>query len=235
MTPNEIYNTRFDKAAVGGYKAEDVNRFVIAVGDYIKELEAERNDLEDKLEILAEKLEEYRADEESLRSAILGAQKMGDSVVRESRQKSDIMLTEAKSKSDEMLAEARYKAEVMLDDARRSIETEEYALEKIKASVVKFKRKVMSMYEQQVRLIQQIPFDESGVELEPARPAFMNRTPEPVEYKAEEAEQTEQLEYEEEYSEEVMEEVQEERATTRFKDENLKSWFGEDHSLTRKD
>jgi len=233
MTPNDIYNTKFDKA-VGGYKVEDVNKFVIAVGDYVQSLLTERDDLEDKLEILAEKLEEYRNDEESLRAAIVGAQKLGDSVVRDSRQKADSMMAEAKVKSDEMMAEARYKAEVMLDDTRRSIETEEYALESVKASVVKFKRKIMSMYEQQIRLIKEIPFDERGVEINPQRPSYLSRDQEPVaepEPKEQETEPEEPMREEEQNNTETLAEGQGKRRQSHFGP----LLFGEDFNLTRKD
>ena len=36
----------------------------------------EKRDMEKKLAVLADKLEEYRADEDSLRTALLGAQKL---------------------------------------------------------------------------------------------------------------------------------------------------------------
>ena len=232
MTPNDIYNKRFDKA-VGGYKAEDVNLFMVAIGDYVQSLVSERDDLEDKLEILAEKLEEYRNDEDSLRSAIIGAQKMGDNLIKDSRQKSDIMLAEAKAKADEMIAEARYKAEIMLDDTRRSIQTEEYALESMKASVLKFRRQIMNMYEQQIRLVQQIPFDEVDVNPEPVRPSYLRSEQESDEPEEPVAvhEPVAALVYEEEREAASIGADSQEEQESRFG----KLWFGEKYGLTRND
>ena len=170
MTPSEIYNTKFEKA-MGGYKQEDVNRFQIEVGDYLEQLVAERDELLKKMEFLAEKLEEYRADEESLRAAIIGAQKLGDSVVKESKQKAELLLTEAKSEAAEIMADARYKSETMLEDTKHSIETEQYALERAKAEVAKFKRMILSMYEHQIVLINTIPYTDN---LEPQPPVHMS-------------------------------------------------------------
>ena len=81
LTPNDIANKKFDKA-MGGYRIDDVEAFLSQVSDTVIALYEDKKNLEEKIEILAEKLEEYRADEDSLRNALLGAQKLGDSVIR---------------------------------------------------------------------------------------------------------------------------------------------------------
>ena len=100
LTPETIASRRFDKQ-VGGYKQDEVEMFLQQVaGEYAKLL-SEKEDLEEKIEVLAEKVEQYREDEDSLRSALIGAQKLGDSVIRESKSKAEYILREAQ-------AQARY-------------------------------------------------------------------------------------------------------------------------------
>ncbi|MCL2068325.1 MAG: DivIVA domain-containing protein [Oscillospiraceae bacterium] len=172
MTSQEIYARKFEKA-VGGYKAEDVNRFLADVGAHVEGLEAEIEDLQEKLYTLAEKLEEYRADEDSLRAAIVGAQKLGDSVVRESKQKAEIIITEAVKKAEEILIEARKKSDSASVELKRSMATESYTVERLKAESTKFRRQLLAMYEKQVTLVHSIPHDESAGLAEPVRPAHL--------------------------------------------------------------
>ena len=89
LTPETIASRRFDKQ-VGGYKQDEVEMFLQQVaGEYAKLL-SEKEDLEEKIEVLAEKVEQYREDEDSLRSALIGAQKLGDSVIRNPRARRNI-------------------------------------------------------------------------------------------------------------------------------------------------
>ena len=249
MTPNDIYDKKFEKA-VGGYKIEDVNRFLIELGDYVDDLQAECGELEKKLEFLAEKLEEYRADEESLRVAVVSAHKLGESIVREAQVKADAILSEAAGKGEEMLAEAKKTSDFTLGNIRRDMATESYSMESMKAAVVKFRRQILTMYERQIDLIHTIPFNEDEV-VEPVRPAHMIQNapppdePEPEQdvpqtpedtnsEKAVYSEEPDELIYEDHDSSEPDLEVADERPKRRQSNFGP-LLFGEDFSLTRHD
>jgi cell division initiation protein len=143
-----------------GYKPDEVNAYLEEVADTLASVVRERAELQEKLEVLAEKLEEYRGDEESLRAALIGAQKLGDSVVKE-----------AKSKADAILAEASHKADNIVGDAKRNMDAEAYALSKMKLEVAKFKTQILNMYKKQVELINAIPYDEGNLPPMPPGPA----------------------------------------------------------------
>ena len=101
MTSKDIAAKNFEKAkGFGGYKIDDVEDFMDRVAEYVEQLENEKLDMEKKLAVLADKLEEYRADEDSLRTALLGAQKLGDSVIKESKTKAEIILRDASIKAE---------------------------------------------------------------------------------------------------------------------------------------
>ena len=152
LTPGDIRNKSFEKVR-GGYRVEDVQPFLNELASQIEALHGEKADLQKKLEILAEKIEQYREDEDSLRSALIGAQKLGDSVVRD-----------AKRKAESIIAQATRKSEEMLSDAQASINREASALNKMQVEVAKFKAQILNMYKRHIELIQEIPYEESDIE-----------------------------------------------------------------------
>ena len=91
ITPELIASKRFDKA-MGGFRQDEVEEFLNQVAEEYGALVKEKEELEEKINLLAEKIEQYRADEDSLRSALIGAQKLGDSVIRDSKIKAENIL-----------------------------------------------------------------------------------------------------------------------------------------------
>lgn len=164
LTPETIASRRFDKQ-VGGYKQDEVEMFLQQVaGEYAKLL-SEKEDLEEKIEVLAEKVEQYREDEDSLRSALIGAQKLGDSVIRESKSKAEYILREAQAQADQIL-----------ENAQKSIEKEQMALIKMQKEVTKFKNRLLTLYRQPLEMISALPEYDN----EPARePAAEPKQPQP--------------------------------------------------------
>ena len=145
MTPDSIASKRFDKG-MGGYRQDEVEAFLEQVAAEFRALQSEKEELEKKVEVLANKIEEYRADEDSLRSALIGAQKLGDSVIRES-----------KVKAENILLDAKVEAAKMIESAQRSVEIEQTALVTMKKEVNKFKNRMLTMYRQHLELINTLP------------------------------------------------------------------------------
>ena len=56
--------------------------------------------------ILAEKVDPYRNDEETLKTALLNAQRMGESVIHEALQKAETIIYDATSKASQAREEA---------------------------------------------------------------------------------------------------------------------------------
>ena len=72
ISANDIKERKFEKAAFG-YKQEDIDDFLAELIVEFEELDAEREDLHNKIQILADKVREYRSDEDALKDALLGA------------------------------------------------------------------------------------------------------------------------------------------------------------------
>ena len=145
LTAEDIANRKFEKAAFG-YKAEEVESFLRDAALAVSKLEEDREEAEDKLEVLAEKLEEYRANEDSLRTVLLGAQKLGDSIIRDSKGKAEVILSEAEANAKQIYYESE-----------RRIKKEKETLEQLQKETSDFKKYLLSIYRQHLELITAMP------------------------------------------------------------------------------
>lgn len=170
MTPNDIGAKRFD-IGMRGYKVEEVHSYLGQVAAHIESLEGERDSLAEKLELLAEKLEEYREDEDSLRAALIGAQKLGDSVVRESKRKAENIIEEAIGKAAEIAK-----------DTQRKIDSEAFELEKMKAEVASFRANLLKVCSNFLSLIECLPESDIPISVAPTPKIIYTTTmPSPTE------------------------------------------------------
>ena len=117
MNAKEILSKQFTKVRIGGYKFEEVDDYLKEVSDEFAALQKEKNELERKLEVLADKIREYREDEDALKDALLIAQKQGNAIVAESKSSAEKLTKETKEKVEKLLAESKAKSERLVNDA----------------------------------------------------------------------------------------------------------------------
>ncbi len=215
-TASDIRNVEFSKN-MGGYKVAEVEAFAEACAQTVETLTAEKEELTKKLGILADKLVEYRRDEDSIRSALLSAQRTGDAIVREANERSEKILADATQEADEIVRNATSK-----------IAHYESELARVKAEVNDFKSGLLSMYKEHISLLKTIP---SSPEAAPAKETIVEpiQTVTPVA----EAPVEEVVETVEEEPMKIVPETKEETVVfetpNRSKFANLK--FGEDYNL----
>lgn len=155
-TAADIRNVEFSKN-MGGYKVAEVEAFVEACAQTVEALIAEKEELTKKLGILADKLVEYRRDEDSIRSALLSAQRTGDAIIRE-----------ANDNAAQMLSSAKQEAEEIVRSAKGSIAHYESEMERLKAEVSDFKAGLLTMYKEHISLLKSIPSAQESAQA-PAR------------------------------------------------------------------
>ena len=97
LSIDEIKNISFRKASFGGYRPEDVDTFIDQVLVTMEQLRKEKSDLIKKMDILATRVEEYRSDEDAVRNALLSAQRVADTTVKEARAKAAKILEESEN------------------------------------------------------------------------------------------------------------------------------------------
>ena len=111
LTPQEGSARSFTKTMMGGYNMTMVDEFLDELTEDYTSLYKENTSLKAKMKVLVEKVEEYRATEESMRATLLTAQRMADSIIKEAEEKRDTILREADASAQEKLDSFRKEAE----------------------------------------------------------------------------------------------------------------------------
>ena len=96
LTIDEIKNISFRKAnRGGGYHPDDVDSFIDDVVATFEQMKREKSDLIRKMDILANRIEKYRADEEIVRNALISSQRISDKTIKDANEKAEgIMIRE---------------------------------------------------------------------------------------------------------------------------------------------
>ena len=144
LSSEEIRSITFEKS-MRGYRTEDVDAFLEQVAAGVDQLNAEREDLEKKLYILAQKVEEYRSEEETLKSALINAQRLGETVIHDARIKAEGMVREATGKAQRILEAA---------DEREREEKEK--LRALEAEVSAFKGSILTLYQKHIEALSEL-------------------------------------------------------------------------------
>ena len=116
LTPQEVSTHAFAKAVMGGYNMAMVDEFLDELTDDYTALYKENAALKAKMKVLVEKVEEYRATEDSMRATLLTAQRMADSIVRDAEAKRDEIL--AKADTDAKEKTVQYQQELIVAQER---------------------------------------------------------------------------------------------------------------------
>lgn len=120
MDANSIKDRKFTDA-VRGYKKEEVDDYLNDLAMEFSQLKNQNSELEKKLGVLADKIREYREDEDALKEALLGAQKQGNAVIANAKEKAAELIQEAQDKCDEMIAAAEMESANMHTEAEQTV------------------------------------------------------------------------------------------------------------------
>lgn len=153
MTPKEINDKKFDSSFLGGYKKSEVDSFLNSVAKEYQSMLEENNELKEKISELLNKVNEYQEQEGSLRAALINAQKLGDKVIRESKEKAELIVRDA-----------QVKAENIIDNTKKQLEFERNTYKKIRDEVGTFKDKIYNLYKEHIASLNTIPEKDENLE-----------------------------------------------------------------------
>ena len=159
LTPQEVSEKVFPKSSGfgSGYAMGAVDEFLDALTEDYTALYKENVTLKAKLKILAEKVEEYRATEDAMRSTLLTAQKMAAKLVQE-----------AQTEKDNMLKEAREQHAAQLAQLEKDKQEAEDKLVMAKQSLAEFVRHGSELCAQQQEFLNSLPEMQLSAEEAPA-------------------------------------------------------------------
>ena len=158
ISSEDVRRVTFEKA-FQGYRRDDVDDYLKQVAQSMDELAAQNDDLQNKLVVLAQRIDQYRAEEDTLRTTMINAQRLGENVIRE-----------AKQKAAEIIRTANIKAEDREQRSRDDVELAKQEIVTLKSEADSFKRSLIEMYRKHINLINKLPDYTPQPEDAPARP-----------------------------------------------------------------
>lgn len=117
ITPSQIKEKTLSTSS-HGYDIDETNAFIDEISQSYEAVYEENKELYRKMEILAAKIEEYRAEEDSIKDTLLTAQKAANKVQTEAKDKADTLLAESAQTVQRTVLEAKEKAEKIISEAR---------------------------------------------------------------------------------------------------------------------
>jgi cell division initiation protein len=174
LLPNELLSKKFDKYKAAGYKATEVDSFMVEVASLFSQNSRELTELKRRLETTTSKLSALEGDRENINNALLSAQRLADSIIKEATGRADIVSRDAD-----------IKAEKIIDHARGEIVAQRDELARIKREVTSFRSKLINIYRGHLESINAIPVERedepvsSNLQEQPLAPTVPNPKTEP--------------------------------------------------------
>ena len=172
LTPKQLKNYDFQSVARNAYKATDVDTFMEEVYKSYEQMFRENAELIKKLNLLADKISHYKAEEESIRNAMVEAQKLKESIVSEAERtatekitsateqaqatkdaldkQTSHLITDAQEEAEKIITKANTEAEQVMAKTNAAVER---SLTLAKENAAKLMHRAQELYDQQVTSI----------------------------------------------------------------------------------
>ena len=145
LTNSDIINKHFEKK-MSGYKVEDVSAFLAEVAATVSQLNRENAEFKRKLDAANKKLADFETDQNTLSQALLNAQRMSETIIKD-----------AQAKADLTVRYAEIRAEKIKDRVKESIADEQKEFERLKNDIAEFRSNLLDNYKKHIELILAIP------------------------------------------------------------------------------
>lgn len=121
LTPNQIREKRLSVVDEQGYDREEVNLFLAEVIESYEALVNENKELYRKMDVLANRIEEYREEEASITKTLVNAQKMADRVTSDAKAEADSTIAQSTASAQKIVTDANEKADKIIAEAREYV------------------------------------------------------------------------------------------------------------------
>lgn len=147
IPPHELKNREFTKV-LRGYSSVEVDEHIDFIIEKYTEIYRENDELERKLKLALAEVETLKTDEESIRSALVNAQRASANIIAEANERADLILRSAKNNCDKIIV-----------DFRSKIKKERDTLYELRRTVEQFKTDIFTQYQQHITYLQEIAPD----------------------------------------------------------------------------
>lgn len=142
LTPQEVAEHAFQKASFGGYNMTMVDEFLDQVTTDYTTLYKENAALKAKMKILADKVEEYRTTEDSMRKTMLVAQKTADQI-----------MADAETQRNNIVRDAEEEAQEKIQAIRQEVANEQARLAAAQSATSSYIAKLKELYQHEMEYI----------------------------------------------------------------------------------
>lgn len=178
LEPDKIRNKRFGTSK-NGLNPADVTEFLGDCADEIERLKAQNAENEEKIKMLVEKINEYRNDEDAIKSAMIHAQKESNKLIADAKAKARDLIDSAKTEQirlqetnseeierikkehhdtvDGLIAKLKEETSAEIESIKAELAAEQAELERVKAETTYFKSHLLDLYASQIKLITEMP------------------------------------------------------------------------------
>ncbi|MBQ1545280.1 MAG: DivIVA domain-containing protein [Clostridia bacterium] len=130
LTPKELKKYEFQVVGRNAYKASEVDEFMETVYDSYEQMFRENAEIIKKLNVLADKVSEYKTEEDNIRNALLEAQRMKSNILTDAQKEAEKQVTATKerlrqekegllARKTALLKEAQERSDFLLEEARK--------------------------------------------------------------------------------------------------------------------
>lgn len=148
LAPHELKNKSFSKS-FKGYNPAEVDEYIEFLIEKYTEAYKENNELERKLRIVVNNLDEIKEEEESIRNTLISAQKMGEKIIRDANERADIITSAIKDRCDAIIAEFK-----------EQLKKEKEEMWTIRTRILDFKKNVFDLYRKHIEELTNLSVNE---------------------------------------------------------------------------
>lgn len=148
LTPIDIQQQQF-RRTLRGIDCREVQSFLDLVAQQMGELSRENNEMRNELRRLERQLGEHRDREETLREAMLTAQRAIDEIREQAKKEAQVIVTESEVRAEKILHNAHCRVTKIIDDINGLKRQRVRAIEELRSILVTHER-LLETYEAQV-------------------------------------------------------------------------------------
>ena len=179
LTPDAVKSKQFQATGRGAYRADDVDGFFAEVSASYEQMFKENGELIKKISLLANKVEKYKDEEDSLRKALISAQTLADKIVKDAKDsiagtleaanedadkiraaaedEAKEIVAKAKAEADAVLLQSKKDADEILGAVNRKVMKESLEFEMLQKKAAEFRAHLLGLYKEHLNLINAIP------------------------------------------------------------------------------
>ncbi len=150
LSPHELRKDDFSRS-IRGYSPEEVDEHINYIIEKYTELYRANDELERKLRTALSQIDTFRNDEQSIRTALINAQKASSAIIDEATEKADSIIEASKNTCGQILS-----------DFDSKIKEKRDTLYKMQRLVELFKKSLFEEYQNHIQKIEKLSFDEEN-------------------------------------------------------------------------